>query len=206
MDSHRVLPHDRASNQGADTNTEPGSGVVLANASATEPNVSELALLKSVLAYDPESGWFRWLVGNGRAVHAGDRAGTVCPCKGYRKIVFRDKPYSETRLAYLFMTGAWPAGDVTQRNRDRADNRWANLRLATPSERRGTSAVMSGTASGLKGVTWQQHASMWRAQIEISGRKVHLGYFGDKETAHAAYMVAATARYGEFAFDGKRRA
>jgi hypothetical protein len=207
MHSHRVLSGVSAEKQGADTNTESGSGAVLANASATDSHVSELALLKRLLAYDPETGRFRWLVNNGTNARAGTLAGTLCPRSGgYRKIRIRDKPYSESRLAYLFMTGAWPDGCINHLNRDRADNRWANLRLATPSERRGTSAVMSGTASGLKGVTWQKHANMWRAQIETNGRKVHLGYFVHKETAHAAYMAAAWARYGDFAYSGKRRA
>jgi hypothetical protein len=204
MDSHRVLPRDRAEKQGAGTNAEPGSGVVLANISAPSLDVSELALLKRLLAYDPESGRFRWLVSN-RAVRAGDLAGSKCP-RGYRKITIRGKCYAEHRLAYLFMTGAWPEAEINHLNRDPSDNRWANLRPANGTQRRGNCARQAGTVSGLKGVTWQKHAGMWRAQIEISGCTTHLGYFVHKETAHAAYMAAAWARYGDFAFDGKRRA
>jgi hypothetical protein len=205
MHSHRVLSGVSAEKQGADTNAEPGFGVVLANASATEANVSELALLKRLLAYDPETGRFRWLVGNGKSVRSGDLAGSKCP-RGYRKITVGGKCYAEHRLAYLFMTGAWPEAEINHRNRDPSDNRWANLRPANGTQRRGNCARQAGTASGLKGVSWQKHAGMWRAQIEISGCTTHLGYFVHKETAHAAYMAAAWARYGDFAFDGKRRA
>jgi hypothetical protein len=205
MHSHRVLLGVRVENQGADTNAESGSGVVLANASAPDSHVSELALLKRLLAYDPETGEFRWRVGRARCIKAGALAGSRCP-RGYRKITVAGKCYAEHRLAYLFMTGAWPEAEINHLNRDPSDNRWANLRPANGTQRRGNCARQAGTVSGLKGVTWQKHAGMWRAQIEISGCTTHLGYFVHKETAHAAYMAAAWARYGDFAFDGKRRA
>lgn len=39
----------------------------------------------------------------------------------------------------------------------------------------------------------------WKAQIKISGKNRHLGYFKDIEAASSAYQVAAKAAFGQFA-------
>lgn len=51
-------------------------------------------------------------------------------------------------------------------------------------------ALPAKGASGLKGVTWNNHAKKWQATMRMSGRRVFLGYFSCKYEAHAAWLAA----------------
>lgn len=79
--------------------------------------------LKERLIYDPHTGVFTWRDGR----HAGKRAGGIND-RGYRRIKLRGKRYKAARLAYFYMTGAWPPALMDHRNRTRDDDRWDNLR------------------------------------------------------------------------------
>src|ERR1700719_1662744 len=86
--------------------------------------------LRELLSYDPETGVFRWLVRKRQNVKAGDVAGSFDGC-GYCKISIDRRAYKAHRLAWLYMTGEWPPAEIDHINMNRADNRFANLRLAT---------------------------------------------------------------------------
>lgn len=58
--------------------------------------------------------------------------------------------------------------------------------------------------SGLKGVTWRGDKGMWRANITINYRSLHLGYFLTKEQAYAAYLAASQETFGEYAHHKSR--
>lgn len=75
------------------------------------------------LIYDPATGIFLWR--DGRL--AGQCAGGITE-KGYRRIKLLGKKYRSGRLAYFYMTGAWPPALVDHCNRARDDDRWGNLR------------------------------------------------------------------------------
>jgi hypothetical protein len=55
-------------------------------------------------------------------------------------------------------------------------------------------------SSGFRGV--YRKGEKWQAQIKVSKRTVHLGSFQSPEEAHAAYLAAARAHFGEFAREG----
>lgn len=107
--------------------------------------------------------------------------------------------YLAHRLAFLYMTGAWPDCDVDHINLDRADNRWGNLRQATRSQNMANGKLRSSNTSGFKGVTWVSRLSKWRAEIVKDGRKKAIGHFATPECAHAAYMAEAGRVFGEYA-------
>lgn len=92
------------------------------------------------------------------------------------------------RAAWLLRTGAWPERDVDHRNGDRADNRWENLREATPGQNRQN--LSTRTAKGkLRGAT--RHHLKWVSQIKVPGGTTkYLGLFATEEEAHAAYCKA----------------
>lgn len=71
-------------------------------------------------------------------------------------------------------------------NRDRLDNRRANLRVATRFQNRQNLASMGGSSKH-RGVSWDKRSGKWRAQAGLSGRKHFIGYFKtEQEAADAA--------------------
>lgn len=106
----------------------------------------------------------------------------------------------EHHIAWLFMTGEWPAvNSVDHINRVRDDNRWGNLRHApTITDQRANTKRRSDNSSGFRGVSWDRTLSRWRARIIVRGKIKHLGVFVDKMKAAEAYAAAARTLFGEF--------
>ncbi|WP_376956428.1 HNH endonuclease signature motif containing protein (plasmid) [Azospirillum sp. A26] len=155
------------------------------------------ARLRELLHYDPETGVFTWLVRR-QGIRA-DRAAGCVSSPGYILIGVDGRLCRAHRLAWLYMTGEWPAAEIDHINRARGDNRWNNLRLATGSQNQGNRSVNSDNKSGVKGVSWSQKRGMWKAQIGAAGKRRCLGYFPDCAVAAAAYAAAAAEHFGEFA-------
>lgn len=107
------------------------------------------------------------------------------------------KAYAAHRLAYLYMTGAFPPEQVDHKNLIKSDNRWDNLRLATGSQNAANRPVRSQSKSGVKGV-WNVR-DKFVSVININGKQKYLGTFTSEDEAHSAYMDAANAHYGEYA-------
>ncbi|MDE1814536.1 MAG: HNH endonuclease, partial [Thaumarchaeota archaeon] len=144
------------------------------------------------------TGIFTWLQNRGRHFCAGARAGTRLPL-GYWQIYLGGKRYLAHRLAWLYMTGAFPTGHIDHINRDPSDNRWVNLRAATPSQNLANQGLSKSNKSGFKGVCWNKRKRKWQAGIRIGGKQTWLGLFSDPAQAHAAYVRAAIREFGEFA-------
>jgi len=157
------------------------------------------ARLRSVLDYDPATGHFVWRETIASNAVVGKTAGGPKPPKGYICITLFGRRYYAHRLAWLWMTGRWPTGDVDHRNLCRADNRWANLRQASRSENRCNQRCRRDSTSGLKGVFYHKARGTWYARIAKDGRQQHLGVFPTAADAHAAYVAAAVVIHGEFA-------
>ncbi len=158
----------------------------------------EAERLRELLHYDPETGVFTWRVHRGFKAQPGKIAGKVDK-RGYRLITVDCKSYWAHRLAWLYMTGAWPKDGVDHRDLVKDNNSWGNLRQATASQNQANRRCRCDSRSGLKGVTWHPQSGKWRAYIRHDGRFHHLGLFDAPETAHAAYLAAAEKQHGEFA-------
>ena len=167
-------------------------------------NVIDISALRDDLAYDPETGVFTWrhgvVTGNGAfRLKPGQVAGTNTGDGLYRQFKWRGHLYRAHRLAWLYVHGEWPVGEIDHINRDGRDNRIANLRLATRAQNLGNTRRRTTNQSGFKGVTWSAHAKRWSAWIATGGNTRHLGYFDTPEAAHQAYANAAKTAFGEFA-------
>lgn len=157
--------------------------------------------LREVLHYDPETGAWTWRVSPCPGVKVGQIAGTVNN-RGRRVITIDGTDHLSSRLAWLYMTGAWPSKQIDHRNRVRTDDRWANLREATQTQNNGNMRRRSDNTSGIKGVCWDKDDQKWRVRIGLNGQRKHLGRFSTLDEAAAAYARAANDNFGEFACAG----
>jgi len=157
--------------------------------------------LREMLSYDPVTGIFTWRVNRQGGVKAGDSAGCIKTSFGrlrYRVITISRRDYQAHRLAFLYMVGKIPLSGIDHRDGDGLNNRWRNLRPATPSQNAANAGVCSTNTSGFKGVTWNKKSQRWQAGIKKDGRSIHLGLFDAPETAHSAYTAKARELFGEF--------
>jgi hypothetical protein len=155
--------------------------------------------VRKAVAYDPETGIFTRLDHPGmrpqaRARHAGKSAGYISN-DGYWRIKIGPTKFLAHRLAWVLMTGEWPTAQLDHRDLDRSNNRWNNLRLATPSQNITNSPARA--ASGYKGV--YRNGRKWRSRVSLNGKFRYLGTFATPEQASDAYLAAAKLLYGEFA-------
>jgi hypothetical protein len=153
--------------------------------------------LRELLHYDPWTGVFTWRVRTSNYVKVGDVAGCVS-VDGYISIKIDGYSYRAHRLAWLYMTGRWPADGIDHINMDRVDNRIANLREATKSQNRMNSYLSANSSSGFKGVTWDKRECKWRAVLVIGRKQKHLGYFASPERAFIEYCFAGWRHFGDF--------
>ena len=155
------------------------------------------ARLREVLHYDTETGVFTWLKsGSGRRP---DLTAGRQHSEGYIHIGIDGRRYYAHRLAWLYMTGAFPKEQIDHKNADRSDNRWSNLREATQFQNNANARRSKRNKSGFKGVSWAKKHKKWTAHISVEGRQINLGLFDDASVAHAAYVRMATAAHGAFA-------
>lgn len=155
------------------------------------PPENLIGRMRELLAYDISTGVFTWRRHHNSRARAGARAGTVYR-NGYRVIGIDGRYFGEHRLAWLWVHGRIPEGQIDHINGDRADNRIANLRDVNASvnaqnQRRAHSDKRS---CRLIGATWDKWSGRWKAQIITNGKTVFARYFKSAEEAHAAYVEA----------------
>lgn len=143
--------------------------------------------LRQLLSYDPEAGTFAWRTGPRAGMEAGTLART-----GYRLLWVDGASVLAHRMAWLWVYGELPGGDIDHINGVRTDNRIANLRCVTrrvnlQNRRQSGSGKKHGT---LLGAAWHSKTGKWRALIKHDGRQKSLGYFATEEQAHEAYVAA----------------
>ena len=89
---------------------------------------------------------------------------------------------------------------IDHQNRNRLDNRRANLRIATNSQNQfNKGKTTRKTSSRFVGVTFIKRIGQWRAQIMLDRKNIFLGHFKDEVDAARAYDEAAKKYHGEFA-------
>ena len=145
--------------------------------------------LRSILSYDPETGIFTWKVSTSRRVKVGDAAG----CQdggGYLSIKVQSRPHGAHRLAWLYTYGEWPEDQLDHINRDRSDNRIANLRDVSHKQNMQNAGKPSNNTSGHPGVYWHKRDFKWVAQIRHNYKQIFLGCFTTIEDAVSARKAA----------------
>lgn len=143
--------------------------------------------VRELLIYDPDTGIFRWRI-SGHGVKVGDIAGRI-NLHGYRQISIDHRYRRAARLAWLYVYGCWPSGQIDHKNTMRDDDRLVNLRDATlavnaQNQRR----AQRNNKTGMLGVSQQD--GRFKACIRINGKQRYLGNFATPDEAHTAYLVA----------------
>ena len=154
--------------------------------------------LRELLDYNPLTGEFHWRKLLSRKMPPGKPAGTI-DSKGYGAICINRRIYRAHRLAFLYVYGRWPSGQIDHINCDRTDNRIGNLRECSQTQNNANTAQRMTNKSGIKGVSWAARSGKWYAHIQCGGRQTNLGEFQRIEDAQSAYASAAKAKFGEFA-------
>lgn len=161
-----------------------------------KPIISHDRMLSLVL-YNPETGVFTRLKESGLR-----KAGSVMGCRtrfGYTSIGIDGVDYRAARLAHFYMTKCWPAFFMDHINGVRWDDRWCNLREATPAQNSANRQGVAASKMPLKGVFRDKHRRKWRSSIQVGKKVIHLGAFETPEEAHAAYLREAEKIHGEYA-------
>lgn len=154
--------------------------------------------------YDPDTGKVYWKVDAGNNIKAGNEAGSLMPHGRnlYRQISIDGRKYLAHRVAWLLRYGDFPVGPVDHIDGNGLNNRPENMKDATNQENRKNQRMYRNNTSGVTGVTWDKLSGKWKAQISVSGKRKHLGYFISVEIAATAYRKAAdefgfTDRHGK---------
>ena len=116
---------------------------------------------------------------------------------GYYQVTVDGQQYLSHRVIWKMVTGEEPE-EIDHWDTNKRNNLLGNLRPANRLRNSRNKGLTKQNRSGLKGASFCKKRLVWRANIKFQGKQVHLGYFPDKETAHAAYVKAAMDFHGEF--------
>ena len=152
--------------------------------------------LKSLLSYNEETGLFTNLITRGSRAIKGSIAGSV-HSGGYIRIWLFGKAYFAHRLAWLYTYGFIPDSDIDHKDRDPANNKISNLRLAT-SVQNASNRIQKDT-SFYRGVS--QNGNNFKSKIFIAGKTKELGTYATPEEASIVYEQEAKKLQGEFYVD-----
>ncbi len=166
--------------------------------------------VRQIFDYDPLTGVFRWRMRpdyprkwNSR--YAGKVAGMTSP-NGYVVIQAKGRvAYSAHRLAWLYMKGEWPDGEIDHRNGIRDDNRIDNLRDATESDNACNKGMQRNNTSGFIGVSFNRQNGKWRARIHRNHVMHDVGFFNTAEEAAQARAKFVREIQGKFAPGAEER-
>lgn len=111
-------------------------------------NLPSIDKLKENLEYNPKTGTFKWIK-RGRGRTLGPIAGNSNLCN---TIIIDNVVYMSHRLAWLYVKGNDPGEyEVDRRDKNKLNNKFENLRLATHQQNSANSPIASHNSSGYKG-------------------------------------------------------
>ena len=114
---------------------------------------------------------------------------------GYYKIQIDGVRHYSHRLAWLYVHGEHPVGEIDHNNGNPADNRIANLHQCPHPENvwKAIRRNMSGSTGAYR------RGRRWHARITVNGRPYYLGTYDTRKEASAAYRCAVLLLRGELA-------
>src|SRR5437879_6159817 len=122
----------------------------MANRSLYIENALSLVALRSMLRYDPETGFLWWR-------HPAPKRDISKPAgfgngNGYLSLRIGSNRYLAHRVAWFYVYGEWPQ-EIDHINRNRCDNRLCNLRSSSRTENMINSNGWSTSTLGVKNIS-----------------------------------------------------
>lgn len=172
-----------------------------------------IARLRQLIAYNPDTGEFKWLMTVGKArVKNSPKAG--CSSKttdGRRRLTIRvdTKTWEAGRLAYALQTGVAPPGDywIDHKDGDPLNNRWENLRLVSPQANASNQGSKPPRKANLpRGVEEfkREGGNDYGYAMMHKGTRYRKRGFPTPEAAHEAYKALHQELHGEFSVYASR--
>lgn len=146
--------------------------------------------LQEVLDYNAVTGTFTWKIKKARWINVGDQAGTVIHNR--LRIGIDGNWFFAHRLAWLFVYGEWPKGEIDHIDGNSMNNRIANLRdvshqINCENQVLGRRKQSSGFTGAYKNKTGRGN---FFSSITVRGKRIYLGSFNTAEAAHRAFLEA----------------
>jgi hypothetical protein len=147
-------------------------------------------IANQILAYDPESGEFRYKVSTNGRNKQGAIAGS--PTLGYLSIMFKGRNYRLHRVVFLLEDGVFPKDQVDHINGVRDDNRRSNLRKATNQQ--------NSWNKSSEGVLYQKNGvNKFSPYTDHMGKRTYYGSFFTREEAANISLMKRNELRGEYA-------
>jgi hypothetical protein len=153
--------------------------------------------IKEFVAYDCSTGILYWIKSPNKRTNAGSVAGRVRSC-GYVKIGCNGKTFMAHRVAWFLHHGAWPEKQIDHINRNKSDNRIANLRdVPQHINMRNTNLSRKNCVTGYPGVRYRpDRKNCWRTEIKVDNKTIALGCYQTAQQAHDVYLDAKRRLHG----------
>jgi hypothetical protein len=136
------------------------------------------AWLKEIVHYEPDTGTFTRLTGQNK----GKKAGYLTE-DGYVSIEILGVVYPAHRLAWYFVKGVWPEGDIDHIDRCRTNNKFDNLRDVTRSINLFNRGMMKNNTSGVRNVYWAKKKKKWVVNKNENNKRIYVGSYDTLEEA-----------------------
>lgn len=131
--------------------------------------------LKQLVSYNPETGIFIRKISLAHNAKVGAVAGNKNSQRGYLEFSIDCKTYTCHRLAWLYIFGEFPKGQIDHINHNKTDNRIKNLRSVFPSENQKNRTLNKNNLYGHSGI--RKVKNKWVCQITVKRKTIYLGAF-----------------------------
>lgn len=153
--------------------------------------------LRSILEYNAETGVFR------RKIRAAKMdVGSVVGARHSQDYLYariENRLMFMHRVAWQYVYGSPPVGEIDHINGDRSDNRICNLRLSNRQQNSANTKRRYNNRAGAKGVVIDKRNGSIRAYIHVNSKTKYLGTFETIKDASSAYLKAAKEHFLDFA-------
>lgn len=135
--------------------------------------------------YDKSTGIFTWKDSRKGRVLVGSEVGSI-DRKGYAVVFTGGKKYTLHRLAWLYVYGECPKGQIDHINGIRDDNRISNLRVVT--NRENACNRLCHRQGKLVGCRYHKTMKKWEARIRKGVAYISIGFYTSEQEAHESYL------------------